>query len=66
MKKKQKDRQLLGYCQKAKKAVEHESDGNTNCSWFTLNGPQSSEKKTEESGTRDQRKNQEHAAFKTR
>ena len=33
-------RQILGSCQKAKKAVEHVSDSDTNCSWFTWNSLQ--------------------------
>ena len=43
-----KNRQILGFFQRAKKSEEHDGDGDTNCSW---NGPQ---------GLRDQRKNQDH------
>ena len=28
----------LGPCHNAEKAVEHESDGDTSCNWFALNG----------------------------
>ena len=29
----------LGSCQRAEKAAEHESDGDTNCSRYSWNGP---------------------------
>ena len=35
-KRKRKDRQILGPCQKTKnKAVEPEGDGDTSCNWYT-------------------------------
>ena len=36
---KRKDRQILGPCQRTKKAVEPKSLGNTNRSWCTWNSP---------------------------
>ena len=36
-KRKQKDRQILGYCERAEKAVEDESDSDINCSWCSWN-----------------------------
>ena len=41
-----------------KKAVEHEGEDDTNCSWCTWNGPKRLEIKTE--GTGNQRENREH------
>ena len=38
--KEKKKRQILGPCQRAEKAVKHESDGETNCSWCLWNSPQ--------------------------
>ena len=37
---KRKKRQVCGPCQRTKKAVKHESNGDTNCNWHTWNGPQ--------------------------
>ena len=37
---KHKKRKLLWPCQRKKKAVEHERDGDTNCSWCIWNDPQ--------------------------
>ena len=37
---KRKERQVLGPCQKTKKAVEHEGDVDTSCNWHTWDGPQ--------------------------
>ena len=34
-KRKQKDRQIIESCQRTKKVVEHEGEGNTSCSWCT-------------------------------
>ena len=34
---KRKERQILGRCERAEKTVEHEGDGETNCSWYTRN-----------------------------
>ena len=45
-KKKRKKRQLLRPCQRTEKAVEHETDGDTNCNWCTWNGPQRIGKRT--------------------
>ena len=39
-KRKGKERQLLRPSQRTKNAVEHEGDGDTNCSWCTWNNPQ--------------------------
>ena len=44
-KSKQKDKQILGPFQRTKKAIEHEADSNTNCSWCAWNGHQRLEKK---------------------
>ena len=41
----EKDRQMLGSCQRAEKVVEHESDSDTNCNWCTWNGLQGLVKK---------------------
>ena len=40
-KKKQKDGQIHGSCQKAEKSAEHKVNSDTNCSWCTWNGSQS-------------------------
>ena len=37
---KRKERQVLGPCERTKKALEHEDDGVTNCYWHTWNGSQ--------------------------
>ena len=37
---KRKERQVLGACQKTKKALEHEGNRDTNCNWRTWNGLQ--------------------------
>ena len=42
----QKERQLLGPCQKTKKAVEHESNDDTNYNWRAWNGSQRLQKGT--------------------
>ena len=36
-----KKRRVHGPCLRTKKAVKHESDGDTSCNWCTWNGPQS-------------------------
>ena len=36
----EKKRQVIRRCLRAKKAVEHESDSDTNCDWHTWNDPQ--------------------------
>ena len=33
-----KERQVLGTCQRTKKAMEHGGDGDTTCNWCTWNG----------------------------
>ena len=38
-KRKQKDIQILGPCQRTEKAMEHECQGNTNYCWCTQNHP---------------------------
>ncbi len=40
-----KNRMILGSCQRAKKLVGHEGDGDTNCSWRTWNSLYGLEKK---------------------
>ena len=55
--KKTKDRQTLGSCQRVEKAVDHECDGDTNCTWYTWNGPQWPGEVT--GGTGNKRKNQD-------
>ena len=52
-KRKRNNTQIPGSCQKAEKAVEHEGDGNTSCSWCCWNGPQKPGKETV--GTDDHR-----------
>ena len=44
---KQKEWQILGPCQRIKKAVEHEGDGDTNFSWWAWNIPKILEKRLE-------------------
>ena len=44
---KRKERLVRISCQKTKKAVEHEGDGDTNCYWGTWSNPQRLGKKTE-------------------
>ena len=39
-----KDIQIFGPCQRADKAVEHDGDSDTTCSWCTWNSPQRFEK----------------------
>ena len=58
---KQKDRQILGSWARAKNPVEHKSDDDNNCSWWPWNGPQ----RPGTEGTRDQRKNRDHADYST-
>ena len=50
------------FAREVKKAMEHESDGNTNYSWCTWNGLQGFRKKSEGSG--DQRKNRDHTDYR--
>ena len=58
IKESEKDCQVLGSCQRTKRAVEYESDGYINCSWYTWNSPKRLEKMTW--GIGNQRKNQNH------
>ena len=37
--KKWNDRQILGSCQRAEKAVEHKGESNTNCGWCPWKNP---------------------------
>ena len=53
----QKEREILGVCQRKKKAAEYESDGDTSCKWCTWNGPQSFGKGTGRTG--NQKKNRD-------
>ena len=46
------DRQILGSCLRAEKAVEHESDNDTNCRWCSWNSPQRPGKETGGTGDR--------------
>ena len=39
-KRKQNKRKKLKPCQRTKKAVEHEDDGDTNCGWCSWDSPQ--------------------------
>ena len=56
--KKQKDRKIRESFPRNKAAVEHESDGDTNCSRYGWNPPQRFRKET--GGTGNQKKNQDH------
>ena len=58
MKKKRKAKQIFGSCQRAEKAVEHKSDGDTICSWCTWNGTLGSGKEAEK--IEDQKKNRDY------
>ena len=60
-KRKPKNRQILGPCQRTKKAMEHESDSHTNCSWCNWNGPQRIEKGIQT--IRNQRKNRDDSDY---
>ena len=42
----QSEKQILGFCQRAEKALEHQGDSDTNCRWCTWNDPQYLGKKT--------------------
>ena len=58
-KRKRKYRQVIEPCQiTGKKTLEHEGDGDTNCSGWTRNGPQRLGKETGRTGY--QKKNQDH------
>ena len=57
-KKNWKDRRGLEYCQRTEKVVEHEPDGDTNCSKCTWNGLQKPGKKN--GGTGDQKNNRDY------
>ena len=39
-KKKKRTQRILRSCQRTKKAMEHEGDGDTTCNWCTSNKPQ--------------------------
>ena len=62
-KRKKKDRQILESCQQTGKAVEHEDNSDTSCSWSPLNCSQRPRKETRGSG--DQRKNQDNPDHST-
>ena len=49
-KRKRKDRQVLGPCQRTEKVVELEGKGDTNCSWRAWNWAQKVEKDTRRIG----------------
>ena len=49
-----KNRQIPWSCQKAEKAVQHEGENDTNCSLFTWNGVQRSEKWIERTGDQEE------------
>ena len=59
---KQKDK-VLRPCQRTKKAVEHEGDGDTTYNWHARNGPQKLEKRAGRVG--NQRKNENHSNYCT-
>ena len=44
---KRKERQVLRPCLRPKKAVEQEGNGDTNCDWFSWNGPKKKSWKSE-------------------
>ena len=61
MKESKKIGKILGHCLKTKKAVKHEGDSDTNCSWCTWNSSQRLVK-----GRRrieNQRKNRDHPEY---
>ena len=60
-KRKRKDIQILEFCKRAVKMVDHEGNGDTNCNWCTGNSPQKFGRKTE--GIRNQRKNWDHPDY---
>ena len=49
-KRKQKDKQILWSCQRTKKAMEPEDDGDSNSSWCTCDNPQRIEMETRDTG----------------
>ena len=55
---KQKNRQILKFFWRTEKSVEYEGVGDTSCSWYTRNSPQSLEKETE--GMGNSMKNRDH------
>ena len=57
----QKDKQILGSCQRAEKPVEHEGDIDTNYSWCTWDNFQRLRKKT--GGTGYQKKDRDQPGF---
>ena len=57
IKESKKDIQILESCQRIEKAVEHEGDANSNCSWNSWNSSQRPGKETGE--TRHQKTNQD-------
>ena len=54
---KRKNKQIIGFCQKAEKAVEHEGESNTKCSRWYWNGSQRPGKETCSAG--DQKNNRD-------
>ena len=58
---KQKQRQVLGPCQRTDNAEEHESDGDISCNWRDWNGPQSRRKTARRIG--NQRVNLDHRHY---
>ena len=54
LKESEKDRQVLGSCQRTKKNVEHEDIGDTNCNWRASNGFQRLEELEISRKSRDQ------------
>ena len=60
IKENEKKRLIHKSCQRTKEAMEHESDGYTNCNWCTWNDPQRFCKKA--GGIRNRRTYEEHSS----
>ena len=58
---KRKEVRVLGPCQRAKKVLKHEGDGNINCCWYARNGPQRLRKETRR--IENQKKNRDHPDY---
>ena len=59
---KQKQREVLGPCQRTKDTVEHDRDGYTNCNWSVRNGPP--QRLVKGVGrVRSRRRNREHSNY---
>ena len=60
-KRKRNDKQIIAFCQRVEKALEHEGDSDTNCNWCTRNSFKRLRKKAER--TKDQRKSGKHPDY---